>query len=225
MKKIMVIDGLTTIMNEKYFVQDKIPRVLMNQIKKGYHIWIIGREQEDLSRWNNSDVVPKILQDEVVIIRDFNFDDLVTLADKETSMIVTNNKQNKSLYNLCGPVYDTKEFFEFTQFPKIDVADFIYCFGFTEEEFYEFCLKSNLIGIANNKTVHDRNHERPNGMAFWVNPIKIWERQLSEFTDFALLCIEKKRFIPKHQRTQLGVLYQGKEEEMAIYSKLPILYV
>ena len=96
MKKIMVIDGLTTIMNEKYFVQDVIPRVLMNQIKKGYHIWIIGREQEDLSRWNNSDVVPKKLQDEVVIMRDFNFDDLVTLADKETSMIVTNNKKNKS---------------------------------------------------------------------------------------------------------------------------------
>jgi hypothetical protein len=62
-------------------------------------------------------------------------------------------------------------------------------------------------------------------MAFWVDKEKSWKEQMSEFSEFANICIQKKLFIPKYGKTLLGITYQGKDKIIALESKLPLLYI
>jgi hypothetical protein len=220
----MAIDGLSTIMNEKYFVDDSIPRDLCKYIQEGFNVWIIIREQEDTMRWSSS-TVSDFLRSNVLLLENFNFSDLFVLSDRENSVVITNYSENKSLYDVCGPVYNVKDFFNI-KFPSILFTDFLFCFGFTEEKFYTFCEESNLIGVAKDKTVRDKDEKnKTNGMAFWVDPIRVWGGQKEDFLIFANICIEKKLFIPKNKNVMLGVIYQGKDEKNAMDSDLPLLYV
>ena len=220
----MAIDGLSTIMNEKYFIDDTIPRDLCKYIQEGYNIWIIIREQEDTMRWNSS-IVSNFLRENIVLFENFNFSDLIKLSDQQNSVVITNYTENKSLYDVCGPVYSGKDFFNIG-FPNIALVDFLFCFGFTEEQFYAFCEASNLIGIAKDKTIRDKDEKnKTNGMTFWVDPTKVWEIQKEDFLIFANICVEKKLFIPKNKNTMLGVIYQGNDEKNALDSNLPLLNV
>jgi hypothetical protein len=220
----MAIDGLSTLMNETYFIDDIIPRALCKYIQEGYNVWIIIREQEDTLRWN-SVIIPVFLRENIVLLEDFDFSDLSRLSNQDESFVVTNYTENKSLYNVCGPVYNVKDFFNLG-FPAITLVDFLFCFGFTEEQFYSFCESSNLIGVVKEKTVRDKDEkDKTNGMAFWVESEKLWKGQKEDFLIFANICIQKKLFIPKNQNTMLGVIYQGKDERNAIDSNIPLLYV
>lgn len=224
-KKIILIDGLSSIMNEKYFISDSIPRFLTKFVEDGYYIWINIREQEDTDRWNLL-TIPDYLRVNVLLLTDFDISSLVILADQNSSMVITNYPENKSLYNICGKVYTSKEIFDLTGNPQINIADFLFCFGFSEETFFKFCDESNLIGIVKNKTVRDKDEKnKTNGMAFFVEKDVEWNTQMKEFKDFGNICIQQKLFIPKHNKTLLGIIYQGKDKNIAIESKLPLLYI
>ena len=151
---------------------------------------------------------------------------MIDLADQESSMVITNYPENKSLYNICGKVYTNTEIFNLEKFPTINFADFLFCFGFSEKDFLVFCETSNFIGIVKNKTVRDKDeNNKTNGMAFWVEKDIEWKEQNEEFQDFANICIQKKLFIPKHKKTLLGIIYQGKDKLNALKSELPLLYI
>ena len=66
---------------------------------------------------------------------------------------------------------------------------------------------------------------KTNGMAFMVYKEKSWKEQMIDFNDFANTCIKQKLFIPKYDKTLLGIIYQGKDKFIALESKLPLLYV
>jgi hypothetical protein len=224
-KSIIMIDGLSSIMNEEFFLNDSIPRYLINYIEEGYNVWIVIREQEDTDRWNLL-TVSNFIRENIILLTDFDISSLLNLANQETSMVLTNYPENKSLYNVCGKVYTVKEFFDLKIFPEIKLADFLFCFGFSEEKFFSFCEESNLIGIVNNKTVRDKDERnKTNGMAFMVYKEKSWKEQMIDFNDFANTCIKQKLFIPKYDKTLLGIIYQGKDKFIALESKLPLLYV
>ena len=224
-RKIILIDGLSSIMNEEYFMNDAIPRFLAKFLEEGYSIWINIREQEDTDRWNII-TVPKFLRENILLLDDFDITSLIDLADQESSMVITNYPENKSLYNICGKVYTNTEIFNLEKFPTINFADFLFCFGFSEKDFLVFCETSNFIGIVKNKTVRDKDkNNKTNGMAFWVEKDIEWKEQNEEFQDFANICIQKKLFIPKHKKTLLGIIYQGKDKLNALKSELPLLYI
>lgn len=225
LKKIMLIDGLSSIMNEDYFLNDTIPRYLTKYVEEGYNVWIIVRDQEKTESWNLLKV-SIFLRENILLLTDFDLFGLINLANQETSMVVTNYPENKSLYNICGKVHTNKEIFHLEKFPEIKLADFMFCFGFSEEKFFSFCETSNLIGIVNNKTIRDKDeHNKTNGMAFWVDKEKSWKEQMNDFNEFAMICIQRKLFIPKHDKTLLGIIYQGKDKNIALESELPLLYV
>lgn len=224
-KKILMIDGLSSIMNEEYFLSDTIPRYLIRFIEEGYNVWIIVREQENTDSWNLL-TVPDFLRENILIMNDFDKSNLVVLANQESSMVITNYPENQSLYGICGKVHSSQEIFNLQTYPKLTIADFLFCFGFTETQFFAFCEESNLIGIIENKTIRDKDEKnKTNGMTFWVNPNKEWEEQMKEFNEFANICIQRNLFIPKHQKTLLGIIYQGKGKFLALKSKLPLLYI
>jgi hypothetical protein len=84
----MAIDGLSTLMNETYFIDDIIPRALCKYIQEGYNVWIIIREQEDTLRWN-SVIIPVFLRENIVLLEDFDFSnvDELYLDDEEDGVI------------------------------------------------------------------------------------------------------------------------------------------
>lgn len=225
-KKILLIDGLTTIMNEKFFILDEIPRIMASYIEEGFTIWISIREHEDTERWNDTTIVPDWMRENIVLINNLEFENLPNIADQEDSMVITNQIDNPALYDVCGSVNDVKEVFHSDLFPIVDKADFIFCFGFNETEFVNFCNQSNLIGILNDHVVRDNDTKNSiNGMAFWIDKEKSWIQNYKSASDIVSLCINERRYIPKNNKRLLGVIYQGKEFRMAKESKLPLLYV
>ena len=226
MEKILLIDGLSTIMNEKYFILDEVPRILADYIDDKFKIWIAIRYHEETSQWSDDRIVPKWLHDNVKVIEALDFQKLPNVADQNESIVITNDLNNTSIYNVCGDVFHIEEVFRYGTFPTVDIADFIFCFGFDEETFINFCVQSNLIGVVNNKTVRDNDPKNSvNGMAFWVDKDKKWNETLEECSVFANICIKKNRFKPKYDRSILGVMNQNKTDTLAIESNLPILYV
>lgn len=224
-RKIMLIDGLSSIMNQEYFISDSIPRFLTKFVEDGYLIWIVVREQEETDRWNIL-TVSKFLRENITVLNDFDISTLVTLADQNSSMVITNYPENSSLYNICGKVYTNTEIFNLEKFPIVNIADFIFCFGFSEKDFLSFCEESNFIGIVKNKTMRDKDkYNKTNGMAFFVEKEVEWKNQMEDFQDFANICIQKNMFKPKHGKTLLGIIYQGNDKINALKSGLSLLHI
>jgi hypothetical protein len=236
-KKILLIDGLSTIMNEKYFILDEIPRILADYIEEGFTIWIVLRLREDASRWYEPKVVPDWLRDNCIVFSDFDFSNVSKIADQETSMVITNNLENPVLYDICGTVNHINEIFHFGTFPIVNKADYILCFGFNELKFTEFVKQSNLIGIIGDHVARDNDPGNTvNGMAFLVDknensPSNIisleesWIKSYKDITDYINLCVKEKRYKPKHGNSILGAIYQGKDITQAKLSGLNLLYV
>jgi hypothetical protein len=163
---------------------------------------------------------------ESVVLGNLEFENLPNLADQEDSMVITNQIDNPALYNVCGSVNDVKEVFHSDLFPIVNQADFLFCFGFNEEEFMRFCNQSNLIGILNDHVVRDNDTKNSiNGMAFWIDREKSWNHNYKNVSDIITLCLKERRYVPKHNKKLLGVIYQGKGFDIAKESKMPLLYV
>jgi hypothetical protein len=232
-KKILLIDGLSTIMNEKYFILDEIPRIMADYIEEGFNIWIALRIREDPSRWYEAKVVPDWMRDNTIVFSDLDFTNVSKVADQETSMVITNNVENPALYDICGEVNHIEEIFHFGTFPIVDKADYIFCFGFNELKFTEFCAQSNLIGIIGDHVSRDNDTDNTvNGMAFFIDNdsmkedvVDTWNNVYKEIKSYISICVKEKRFKPKHNNAVLGVIYQGKDYEKAKISGLNLLYV
>jgi hypothetical protein len=225
-KKILLIDGLTTIMGKKYFILDEIPRIMASYIEEGFNIWIAVREQEDTDRWYNIEVVPDWMRDNILLISGLEYENLPNLVDQEDSMVITNQLDNPALYDVCGSVNDVKEVFHSDLFPIVNKADFLFCFGFTEAEFVRFCEQSNLIGIVNDHLARDNDTKNStHGMAFWMDKDLTWIENYTNAFEIVSLCLSENRYIPKHNKKLLGIVYQGGNIEMAKESRIPLLFV
>jgi len=221
-----MIDGLTTIMNEKFFIRDDIPKIIANYIEQGYQIWISLRLNEDSSRWYDTEVVPSWMRESIFVFEDLDYGDLKDKADQETSMVLTNNMENPSIYDVCGKVYNIESVLYYGTFPIVNIADIIFCFGFDEKTFVNFCEQSNLIGIVGEHVARDNDIKNSrNGIAFLVDKDKSWKETYDNVIDYVSLCIKQQRLSIKHNRTILGVIYQGKDYELAKNSFLNLLYV
>lgn len=226
LQKILLIDGLSTIMNEKYFVRDDIPRILANYLEEEYTIWIASRTSEDISRWFDKDVVPDWMRENILLQTDLEFENVPNIADQKKSMVLTNDLKNPSIYNICGKVKSIDELFQMISFPKLDKSDFLFCFGFDSSSFILFCQTNNLIGIRKDEVVQNSSvGVTPNGMAFFIESDEPVQDSIQRFQLYSELAIEQNRFIPKRKRTLLGVVYQGKEKELAKLYSIPLLYV
>lgn len=234
-KKILLIDGLSTIMNEKYFILDEIPRILADYIEEGFNIWIALRLRENASRWYEPKIVPDWLRDNVIIFSDIEFSNISKVADQENSMVITNNVENPALYDICGTVNHIEEIFHFGTFPIVDKADYVFCFGFEENKFIEFVKQSNLIGIIGDHVARDNDPKNTvNGIAFYIDKFSSidgitvsdsWQKKYKDIKDYINLCIKEKRYTPKHGNSVLGVIYQGRDLEQAKISGINLLYI
>jgi hypothetical protein len=225
-QKILFIDGLSTIMNEKYFILDEIPRIMADYIEEGFKILIVLRDREDSSRWYDFKVVPDWMRNNITVFSDIDYSNLMNIVNKENSMAITNNIENPVLQDVFDNINDVKDVFSFGKYPIVNRADYLFCFGFEENEFMDFCNQSNLIGIIGEHVARDNDLKNSvNGMAFLVDKDKNWSENLKDSKNYIRVCIKENRYIPRHKNRMLGIIYQGKGYEMAKVSQLNLLYV
>jgi len=225
-QKILFIDGLSTIMNEKYFILDEIPRIIAEYLEEGFKIRIVLREREESSQWYDFKVVPDWMRNNITVFSGIDYTDLRNIVDKETSMAITNDINNPALQNVFDNINDIKDVFSFGKYPVVNRADYLFCFGFEEKEFMDFCNQSNLIGIIGEHVARDNDFKNSvNGMAFLVDKDKYWSENLKDNKNYVKICVKENRYIPRHNNKILGIIYQGKEYEMAKASQLNLLYV
>jgi hypothetical protein len=199
---------------------------MASYIEEGFTIWIAVREHEDVIRWENKEIVPDWMRENIVLINDLEFENLPTLADQEDSMVITNQIENPALYNVCGDVNDVKEVFHSDLFPIVNNADFLFCFGFPEKEFIRFCSQSNLIGIVNDHVARDNDTKNTvQGMAFWMDKDKTWTENYKNAFEIIGICLTERRYISKHNKKLFGIVYKGEDYTMSKESKLPLLFI
>lgn len=225
-RKILLIDGLTTIMNEKYFIKDEVPRVLGDYLDQGFEILLLLRDLEDSTRWYQTNIVPDWMRENILLQSILDFETLANNADQEESMVLTNNPTNRSLYNICGPVKSVEQIFHTDKFPILTTSDFLFCFGWDQDTFATFCETTNCIGIVDEHVlVNSKKGVRPNAMAFWMNPTKSAKESLRKIQLYSEKAIRSNRFKPQHQRNLLGVIYQGKDYSLAKEFNIPLFYI
>ena len=213
-------------MNEKYFILDEIPRILGSYIEEGFSVWIAVREDEDVNIWYDPEVVPDWMREHILVIENMDFSNLKEKADQTESFVLTNDVNNVSIQGVCGEVVSIEEEVHFGTFPIVNIADVLFCFGFTESNFMNFCQQSNLIGVIGEHLIRDKDEENnTNGMAFLVDKELSWLNNFEKAVEYVNLCIKQKRFIPRNNRRMLGIIYQGKDLDMAKESELNLLYV
>jgi hypothetical protein len=213
------MNGLTTILNnEGYYIDDCVPRELARLTDELYDLVVLGDKNENFK-------IPDCLFENFIF---YSFDnDLIFLdnVDKENSIVLIDDKKFYGLFEnfKFKNIYDSKTYFQkISNLPKLDMTDYIFAFGFDEVEFIDFCKKHDSKGFIENRNVYNINN--PLSLSFLIDrnmPQNILDTY-EEIIDKQVM--EGKYSITKEGKA-MGVIYQGKDQDMAIDSELPLLYI
>ena len=145
-QKTILIDGANTVMHNGFFIQDHIPRQLAKFIDDEYKIYLIYENYDDKDMWENSKHTPDWFKT-TIILQDFDFmlkeKDNFSKKEKDT-IVITKRPEFFKDFGFKILTYTSK-------FDKLNVADVIFCFGFSKLDFLRFCKESKLIGVYDSK--------------------------------------------------------------------------
>lgn len=211
--KAILIDGCKTIINENHFIRDDIPRFLAKCIDLGYTLWLM--EDKEL----NYDFVPMWLQKSITPIDLNNIENIK--FDKE-SFILTNKTKKTYLKNI--KVVTLKDIDLSSKYFPIKIADLILCFGFSTDNFIDFCDTSNFIGIIEDEiSIKNKN---PQGVAYLVDSSINFKEQFFRANNFLKMLIKDKDYKLLHKNRTLGVTDKGKGlDNTNIETELQLLMV
>lgn len=212
--KAILIDGLETIVKENHFIRDDIPRFLAQCIDLGYTLWIT---EKDLSY----DFVPMWLQKNVTPI---DLDNIQNIKFNEDSFILTKNSKSAKKLNQKITVLTLKDISLPIKYFPINIADLILCFGFTADNFIEFCDTSNFIGIIEDEIVI--KNKKPQGVAYMIDSTINFKEQLFRANNFMKMLIKDKDYHLLHKNRILGVTDKGKGlENITFDNEIQLLMV
>jgi hypothetical protein len=152
--------------------------------------------------------------------------EVLTPMNKEMSIVLTNTNEAIVYFKVFGfkQVYEIKNFMKnIVSYPVIDMVDFIFAFGFNKKNFIQFCTENNSRGIINSQIVYDV--EYPTTLTFWVDNDRDYNSSYDEFNGICVEQINSGTYELKKEGDMMAVVYQGNDENLAIDSELPILYV
>lgn len=224
-QKICLMNGLNTLMNQNnYFIREEIPRFLSKKIDEDYELWFIG---SDIEKEILMKKLPKCLSNNIVYYnRNYNLD-ILDQNDKEESLIFISSNKDKETFQEAGfkNVFKMKKYLNKDIYPKhpIGTIDYIFCFGFDEVDFINFCKTNKSRGFSNNSIVYDL--EEPLSLSYNVDKNQSYKENYIIFKNFVDLQNSSNKYKIKHNTHTMAITYQGNEEAMANESKLSILFV
>jgi hypothetical protein len=224
-QKVLIIDGVSTILTKGSFLKDEIPRFLSNYLNDGYSLWLnddnIGADLIDYT------CVPFWLKQNLVFINKAIIEDNPVKFDK-SSFIITNDYNRAKSLKLNINIYTNNELFNISKYKELNIADVILCFGFNVVEFNTFCKEANLLGY------HDENYfnksgKKHDGLAFLMEGENV-ETEYYNCLDITKYILREKLYTIKHDEYIIGVTYKGQGVENLNLNilngqKLPLLLV
>lgn len=218
------MNGLNTLMNQNnYFLRDEIPRFLSQKIDEDYELWFIGTDIE-------KDIVSKKLPNCLVnniVFYNLNYNlDILDDNDKDDSLILVSDKKYKKIFKKAGfkKVFYSENYFNTVAFPRdpIDAVDYLFCFGFNDLEFIDFCKYNKSRGLAYGTVVFDL--EDPLTLSYQMDRDLGYNDNFDNFNNFVNKQVDDGSYKVKNNTHAMAVMFQGKEEEKVLESKLPVLY-
>ncbi len=224
-RKTILIDGLQTLKNtNNYSISNELFRFLSSKVDENFEILILTfSDNEKLDAY---DFFPECMYKNIIFYNRNSGLEVVTPMNKNESIVLTNTNEATSYFKVFGfkQVYEIKSFMkELVDYPIIDMVDFIFAFGFNEKNFIQFCSENNSRGIINSKIVY--NVDYPTTLTFWVDNTRDYESNYQDFNKFCIEQINSGDYELKNEGNMMGVLYQGNDENLAVESELPILYI
>jgi hypothetical protein len=207
-----------------YSVKDEIFRYLSSKVDENFEILMLTFSEED--KFKAYEFFPECMYKNIIFYNRNMGMEVLTPMNKEMSIVLTNTNEAIVYFKVFGfkQVYEIKNFMKnIVSYPMIDMVDFIFAFGFNEKNFIQFCKENNSRGIINSQIVYDV--EYPTTLTFWVDNTKDFDSNYQEFNKFSITQINSGEYEIKQDGNMMAVVYQGNDENLAIDSELPILYV
>ena len=224
-RKTILIDGLQTLKNKNdYTVNNEIFRYLSSKIDENYEILVLTfSDEEKISAYN---FFPECMYKNIIFYNRNSGMEVVSPMNKDESIVLTNTDEATVYFKVFGfkKVYEIKKYMkDILNYPIIDMIDFIFAFGFNEKNFIQFCKDNNSRGIINSQIVYDVDY--PTTLSFWIDNTKDFNSNYDEFNKFSIDQINFGTYELKKDGNIMAVIFQGNDEDLAIASGLPILYV
>jgi hypothetical protein len=221
----ILIDGLQTLKNtNNYTIKDEIFRFLSSKIDDKFQIIVLTFSAEDETE--AFEIFPECMYKNIIFYNRNMGMEVLTSLNKEESIVLTNTNEATVYFKVFGftQVYEIKKFMkEVVKYPIIDMVDFIFAFGFNEKNFLQFCKENNSRGIINSQIVYDVDY--PTTLTFWVDNTKDYDVSYEEFNVFCIDQVRSGEYELKKEGNIMAAIYQGNDEDLAVESELPILYV
>lgn len=207
-QKIMVLDGASTILCENFFVKDDIPRILASFVDDGYDIiFIYENEEEDEKEAVLNANIPFWLTQNILFLTRADFEDKDLSYYSQDSVFISNNSNRLEKYKQKIMVQNANDFFESKEYPVINIADIIICYGFSENEFVKFCSQNNFFGVLDKVNVNTRQ-KKIEGVALFAQS----DKSKNDY-EFGMDCLRvlksQNRYTPKHNKRVIGVTCKG----------------
>ena len=207
-----------------YSVKDEIFRYLSSKIDENFEILILIFSEED--KFKAYEFFPECMYKNIIFYNRNMGMEVLTPMNKEMSIVLTNTNEAIVYFKVFGfkQVYEIRNFMKnIVSYPIIDMVDFIFAFGFNKKNFIQFCSENNSRGIINSQIVYDV--EYPTTLTFWVDNDRDYNSSYDEFNGICVEQINSGTYELKKEGDMMAVVYQGNDENLAIDSELPILYV
>lgn len=209
-QKILIVDGVSTLFSNRYFIKDDIPRYLASYMDMGYNIWLVTLTTDETDLWDEL-VMPTWLRQEILIINDTMFDYIKTIKHHKDTFMVSKNLNSARKYKFNVPIFTPEKIFDIGKYTPLNVADVVLCFGFNLSEFLSFCSEAQLIGVNNDDEYVNLKDKNPDGIAFLIDneKAKNLEKEYQQILNNINALVKSKKYKMKHNNKIIGVTYKG----------------
>jgi hypothetical protein len=225
--KIILLDGISAIINEENFIKDEIPRYLSSYLEKDYKIWLnVYDSNFDNLEYN---CIPLWLSKQIITINEDIFKSINSLNISKESFILTSDlSRGKNLNIKLQKKFKIVSQDEILDFEKIDIADILLCIGFNKTDFFKLCKEQNFLGMDGNEHINlnSKNHR---GFAYFVKNDELDQEYKIAYKKFNSL-VESRKITNKYNNFTIGLTHKGRgvtglDLNILNGKKLPLLLI
>jgi len=206
--KIVLIDGISSIIKEENFIKDEIPRYFSNLLEQKFIFWlyVYDSNYDNL----NYECIPFWLKSNIIKIDNEILKSVNSLNISKESFILTSDLPRSSEINQKlrhkFKTININEIFKTEQLNNI--ADILLCFGFDKMDFFKFCKDYNFLGLDGNEYIN-LNSKKISSFAYCIKSDVISQEYIRTMEKFKELT-DNKKIISKNNGYVLGITNKGK---------------
>jgi hypothetical protein len=203
MEKVIILDGISSIIKNQNFIKDSIPRVLAKYVDDKYKLWLRPNPMESNGILDYI-CVPFWLKQSIITVNDNILENLKDIKFSSDSFVISNDTNKDAIFKKFKlRVYSSYDIFSYRYNP-LNIADIILCFGFEDLEFKKLCNEANLLEFGS-KTLKTKKY---NGVAFSIKSDNL-ELEYKDIIENFQSLIKSGKYTIKHKEYVIGLTSGG----------------